>query len=33
MSTIAEEYISQLKSLSSDDQLAVLWFLYTMPYP
>lgn len=28
MSTVAEEYINQLKSLSSDDQLAVLWFLY-----
>ena len=28
MSTIAENYIEQLKSLSSDDQLAVLWFAY-----
>ena len=28
MSTIAEDYINQLKSLSGDDQLAVLWFLY-----
>ena len=28
MSKVAEDYINQLKSLSSDDQLAVLWFLY-----
>ena len=28
MSKVAEDYINQLKSISSDDQLAVLWFLY-----
>ena len=28
MSKVAEDYINQLKSLSSDDQLAVLWFAY-----
>lgn len=28
MSQVVEEKISQLQSLSSDDQLAVLWFLY-----
>ena len=28
MSTVAEEKINQLKSLSEDDRLAVLWFLY-----
>ena len=28
MSQVAEDYINQLKSLSSDDQLAVLWFAY-----
>ena len=28
MSLTAENYIEQLKSLSSDDRLAVLWFLY-----
>ncbi len=28
MSKVAEDYINQLKSVSSDDQLAVLWFLY-----
>lgn len=28
MSLTAENYIDRLKSLSSDDQLAVLWFLY-----
>lgn len=28
MSKVAEDYINQLKSLSSDDRLAVLWFLY-----
>ena len=28
MSKVAENYIERLKSISSDDQLAVLWFLY-----
>jgi hypothetical protein len=29
MGKVVENRISQLKSLSGDDQLAVLWFLYT----